>query len=115
MVALREAVPGSVRPAAQGSRSQGTLVDKASDPSLPLGQVELGRAQDSKDFPAAGRPQAVQVSAPAPAPGAPRPVQTGRLWLVTHGELTPELEIWLPPVLLLLFVSPCAWERQGAR
>ena len=46
-------------------------------------------------------------------PGAPRPVCTGRLWLVTSRELTSELEIWPPPLFSFCFVSPCAWERQG--
>ena len=47
-----------------------------------------------------------------PTHGVSRPVCTGRLPSYC-GELTPELESWLPPVLLLLLVSPCAWERQG--
>ena len=34
-----------------------------------------------------GTPQAVQIRTPALAPGASRPVQTGRLQLVTHREL----------------------------
>ena len=73
----------------KGPRSQGTLVDKASDPALPLGQAESRRAQDSEDSSATGHPLAVQISAPTPAQGASRPVQTGRLWLVAHGELWP--------------------------
>ena len=48
-------------------------------------------------------------------PGASRPMWTRRLQLVAHGELTPELEIWLPPLLFFLFVSPCAWEGQGCQ
>ena len=39
-------------------------MDTAHDPALPLGQAEGGMAQDIEDFPAAGRPQAVQVSTP---------------------------------------------------
>ena len=71
-------------------------MDKAGDPAVPLGQAEVRRAQDSENSPAAGCPQAVQVTAPVLAPEAPRPVRTGRLWLVTHSELTPELEVWQP-------------------
>ena len=54
---------------------------------FPLGQTEAGREQDSKNSPTTGHPQAVQISALAPALGVSRSVWTGRLWLVTHGEL----------------------------
>ena len=60
--------------------------------ALPLGQVEAGKAQDSDNSPAARHPQDPCRSVhPRLPPGASGPVQTGRLWLVTHGELTQEL------------------------
>ena len=49
----REAAPRNTVPAAQGPGCQDTQ-----------GQAEAGRAQDSKDSPATGLPQAVQISAP---------------------------------------------------
>ena len=58
--------PGSTGRGAQGPASQGTQADKARDPAFPLGQVEAGRAQESKNSPAIGHP-----SLP---PGASRPV-----------------------------------------
>ena len=63
-----EVVPGSTGPVAQGSRSQGIQVDKASHPALPLGQAEAGRAQESKNPTAAGFPQAVQITTATLAP-----------------------------------------------
>ena len=68
--------PGSAIPVAKAPepRAPGGT---AQHPALPPGQAEVGRAQDSEDTPAAGRSQAVQVS--APTPGASRPVRTGRL------------------------------------
>ena len=57
--------PGSAGPGAQDPGSQGSQVDKASDPAFPLGQVEAGKAQDSEDSPAAGRTLTVQIIAPA--------------------------------------------------
>ena len=50
-------------PVAQASEPKAP-VDTAQDPALPWGQAEAGRAQDSKDIPDAGRPRAVQISAP---------------------------------------------------
>ena len=58
-----EVVPGSAGPAAQGPGSKGTKAEKAGDPVFPLEQAEAVRAQESKNFPAAGCPQAVQISA----------------------------------------------------
>ena len=49
----------------QALASQGTQVDKAGDPVLPLGQAEVGKAQEAKNSPATGSPQTVQISAPA--------------------------------------------------
>ena len=43
-----------------GARAQ---ADKANGPVFPLGQAEVGRAQDREDSPAPGHPQAVQISA----------------------------------------------------
>ena len=88
----------------------GRLADTAQNPVLPLGQVEAGRAQDSKDSPAARCPQAVQISTPAPE--APGPVWTGRC-SSNYGKPTPGLETWPPPVVVLLLLSPCAWEGWG--
>ena len=45
-------VPGSTVPAAQGPGSQGAQGDNASSPGFPLGQVEVGRAQESNNSPA---------------------------------------------------------------
>ena len=56
-----EAVPGSTSPPAQGLRSQGAQADKASDPPCPLREVEAGRAQESKNSPAAGCPASCAV------------------------------------------------------
>ena len=94
-----------------GSGSQGAR-DTDPEPALPLGQVEVGRAQDSKDSPATGHPRAVQVS--APTWGARRAVWTGSCGCLL-GELTSGLETWIPPVLLILLVSPCAWGEGGRR
>ena len=71
---LGEPWPESMIPAAQVPDLR-VLGDTAHDLALPAGQAEVGRAQDSKDPPATGCPQAVQVS--APPPGASRPVWTG--------------------------------------
>ena len=50
-----DVVPGSVGPEARRPGSQGAQEDdNASDPSFPLGQVEVGKAQKSKNSPAAG-------------------------------------------------------------
>ena len=51
-------------PTVKGPGSQGAEADKVGYPGSP-GQVEVGRAQDSKDSPT-GHPQAVQISAPPP-------------------------------------------------
>ena len=48
--------PGITVSSAQGQGSQDTQADKAKNPAFPLGQAEEGRAQDSKNSPAAGRP-----------------------------------------------------------
>ena len=66
--------PGSMNPAAQAPDPRATG-DTIQDPALPLGQAEVGRAQDSEDSLAARCPQAVQIS--TPAPGASRPLWTG--------------------------------------
>ena len=111
-VAVSHSLGGGPWERGSSSTSPGSLgaqADKASYPPFPPGQVEVGRAQDSEESPAAGDPQVVQISAPSLPLGASRPVRTGRLRLVTHGELTPGL----PPLMFFLFVSPCAWERWG--
>ena len=62
-------------------------------PCGPPGQAEAGRARDSEDAPAAGRPQLC------------RSVRTGSYrWLL--GELTPGLETWPPTVVLFLLCHP---------
>ena len=88
-----EAVPRSASPVVHGPRSHGAQVDKVSDHPFPLGQVEVGRAQESENSPAAGRPASCADQGTCTGPGAFRPVWPGRLWLVTHGEVTPKLEI----------------------
>ena len=57
-------------PEAQGPGSQEAQEDKVSGPTIPLGQAESERPQESKKFPATGYPQAVKISAPAPALGS---------------------------------------------
>ena len=52
-------------PAAQSPEPK-ALGDTAQGPALPPGQAEAGRAQDSKDTPAAGQPRVVQISGPQP-------------------------------------------------
>ena len=79
-------------------QSEDAEVHKTGYPPFPLGQVEAGRAQESENSLAAGCPQAVQISAPEPAPRSIWPVWTGRLGLSTWGKLLAvELEIWLLP------------------
>ena len=91
-------------PAAQALEPR-ALGDTAQDPAIPPGQAEARRAQDSKDAPAAGRPPAVQISAPRPQSNQ-FPVDW-MLWELLL-ELTPGLGTWPPPLLLLLLLSPCA-------
>ena len=79
----REMVPWSMLPEAQGPGSQGTEQTQPTILHSPLRQAEARRAQDSEDSPAARCPQAVQLS--APASGASRPVQTGRLRYLLWG------------------------------
>ena len=59
---------GGLRGPGRDSSSAGldprALGDTAPDPVLLSGQVEAGRAQDSEDTPAVGKPQTVQVSIP---------------------------------------------------
>ena len=57
-------------PAAQAQEPR-ALGYTAQDPALPPEQEKAGRAQGSKDAPAAGRPRAVQISAPPPSIQAP--------------------------------------------
>ena len=53
-IPFRRGDPRSTGPAAQGPGSEGAEVDKASYPPFPLGQVESGRVQESKNSPATG-------------------------------------------------------------
>ena len=53
----RGSPPGSAGSAAQGPRSQGAQVDTAYDPVSPLGQAEVGRAQDSRTLLSPGTPK----------------------------------------------------------
>ena len=53
---LWEVVPGNTAQEAQGPGSQGSQADKAGDPVFPVGQVEVGRAQESENSPALGLP-----------------------------------------------------------
>ena len=57
--------PRSTIPAAQALEHK-VPEDIAQDPVLPPGQVEAGRTQESRDTPATGHPQAMQISAPRP-------------------------------------------------
>ena len=86
-------------PRAQGNR------DTAQEPVLPLGQVEAGRTQDSKDAPALGDPELCRS-----APPAPQSIQAPADWetaIVTAGADSRAGEL-TPPLLLFLLVSPCA-------
>ena len=90
----------------------GHQADTAQDPVLPLGQAEAGRAEDSKDPPAARHPQAVQISAPHSweHPGECRPVAAG-----VTGRADSRAGRVAAPVWLFLLVSPCAWESGATR
>ena len=57
--------PGNTIPAAQALEPC-VPGHTAQDPVLPLGQVEAGRTQDSKDAPAAGRPSRADQRPPPP-------------------------------------------------
>ena len=51
-------------------------------------------------------------------PHSPRSIYTSADWetaLVVNGELTPELEIWTPPLLFFILVSPSDWKGQGCQ
>lgn len=112
-----EAVPRGMGPAAQGPRSQGAQVDKAGDPAFPLGQVEVGRAQDNKKSPAWHPASCADQHTPSCPQGwgASRPVWTGRLRLVTLGELNSRAGNLAAAIVVFPLVSPCAWERWGCQ
>ena len=98
---------------AQSPGSQGTQVDKAGGPAFPWDRKNQGGHRKADLSYYQGPRGCAAQRHPDRPPGASRSVPTGRLRLVTRGELIPELEIWPPPLLLLLFVLPYAWEEQG--
>ena len=61
---LQERRPGTAGPTAQSPGSQGAQRTKPAILHSPWTKVEAGKAQDGKDSPATGRPQAVQISEP---------------------------------------------------
>ena len=86
-------------------------VDTAQDSALPLRQVEVGRAQNSKDSPATRCRQAVQIS----APHHPGRIQASAEWenaVVTAGANSRAGDL-TTPVLLFLLVSP--WEGRDCQ
>ena len=95
-------------------------MDKTQDPVVPLGQAEAGKEQDSKDAPAMGGPQAVQVGTHT-APPLPPQEHLGQCRLgaavVTvgpdsrTGDPAAASVVVLPGVTLCLEKSRATWEQ----
>ena len=87
-------------------------MDTAQDPAISPGQVEMRRAQDSKDTPASRCPLAVQISAPASREHLDQ-CRVGAA-VMTGGADSRAGDLAAANVLFLL-MSSGTWERASAK
>ena len=104
---LGEAVPGNMGLEAQGPGSQGIRAKPVILRS-PGDRWKRGGHRTPRTL-----PQAVQTSTPAPVLGASRPVQTGRLQLVTCGELGSRAGNLATAIVVFLPSFTSCWEGRG--